>query len=250
MLTGKVVLITGGGSGIGKEVALHFADAHAAVLVCDLNAASARATSDQIAERGGCATSCHLDVRQAESVEAAVALAVSAYGRLDASVNSAGIGRVSPRLAEGTESEYERVFDVNVRGIFLSMKYQIQQMLRQTSGGTIINISSIEGHIAYGFAHHYTASKHAVEGYTKAAAVDYARDGIRINAISPGIVKTPMTDNFDPLSTDAAAILSRYPAGRVATPADIAGAAVFLASDMASYITGVSIPVDGGFLAH
>ena len=249
-LSGKVALVTGGTSGIGREAAVALAQAGASVAICGRRPNEGQAVVDQIDSSGGRAIFLATDVHKAADIEQAVAATVEAYGRLDIAFNNAGVTERG-LLADLTEQQYDRVFDTNVKGLWLSMKYEIQQFLRQGGGGSIINTSSVQGHIAFGNSAHYTASKHAVEGYTKAGAVDYAPNGIRINAIAPGIFHTPMM---------APALAARpeyyeeqrrrYPMARFGETSDLAGAIVFLASDSSRYITGISLPVDGGFLAH
>ena len=249
-LSGKVALVTGGTSGIGREAAAALAEAGASVAICGRRPDEGQAVVDQIVSSGGRAIFLATDVHKAADVERAVAATVEAFGKLDIAFNNAGVAERG-LLADLTEQQYDRVFDTNVKGLWLSMKYEIQQFMRQGGGGSIINTSSVQGHIAFGNSAHYTASKHAVEGYTKAGAVDYAPNGIRINAIAPGIFHTPMM---------APALAARpeyyeeqrrrYPIGRFGETSDLAGAIVFLASDSSRYITGISLPVDGGFLAH
>ena len=207
-----------------------------------------RETVAMIEAAGGEATFVRADISKAAEVEALVAEAVARHGRLDVAFNNAGIGEVSPRLADLEESDFDRNFNINVRGTFLCMKYEIKHMLKQ-GGGAIINNASIQSHIAIGHSAHYTACKHAILGYTRAGAVDYAKDNIRINAISPGPVLTAMT-SVDPNAPEAAPLLMRIPAGRVGAAEEIVGAVVFLASDMASYVHGASLAIDGGWLAH
>ena len=249
-LSGKVALVTGGTSGIGREGAIALAQAGASVAICGRRPDEGQAVVDQIVASGGRAIFLATDVHRAADIEQAVAATVEAFGRLDIAFNNAGVAERG-LLADLTEQQYDRVFDTNVKGLWLSMKYEIRQFLRQGGGGAIINTSSVQGHIAFGNSAHYTASKHAVEGYTKAGAVDYAPNGIRINAIAPGIFHTPMM---------APALAARpeyyeeqrrrYPMARFGETSDLAGAIVFLASDSSRYITGISLPVDGGFLAQ
>ena len=203
-----------------------------------------------IRDAGGDGTFVRADVSKSADVENLVARTVELHGRLDVAFNNAGIGEGTPKLAELSEADYERNFDTNVRSTFLCLKFEIRQMLKQGGGGSIVNNASVQSHIAIGTSAHYTASKHAILGYTRAAAVDHAADNIRVNAISPGIVMTPMMEGFDPKAPEVAPLMARIPAGRVATPEEIAGLVVFLASDRASYLFGASIAVDGGWLAH
>lgn len=250
MLDGKVAIVTGGGSGIGRAVAVAFAREGARVAFCGRREQAGRETLEMIRSAGGEGLFVRADVAQSADVQRMVRETVARYGRLDAAFNNAGVGAASPKFAEVSETEYDRHFDINVRGTFLCMKYELRQMLAQGGGGAIINNASVQSHIAIGTSAHYTASKHAILGYTRAAAVDHAADNIRVNAISPGIVMTPMMEGFDPKAPEVAPLMARIPAGRVATPEEIAGLVVFLASDRASYLFGASIAVDGGWLAH
>ncbi len=250
MLDGKVAIVTGGGSGIGRAVAVAFAREGARVTFCGRREDAGQETLEMIRGEGGEAMFVRADVARSADVQHMVRATVERCGRLDVAFNNAGVGAVAPKFAEVSEADYDRHFDTNVRGTFLCMKYELLQMLAQGGGGAIINNASVQSHIAIGTSAHYTASKHAILGYTRAAAVDHAADNIRVNAISPGIVMTPMMEGFDPGSPEVAQLMARIPAGRVATPAEIAGLVVFLASDRASYMFGASIAVDGGWLAH
>lgn len=250
MLDGKVALVTGGTSGIGRAVAIDFAREGAKVVICGRREDAGRETVDRIEAENGKALFVKTDVSKAKEVERLVGTAVEEFGRLDVAFNNAGIGEGTPKLANLSEEDYDRNFDTNVRSMFLSLKYEILQMLKQGDGGSIVNNASVQSHMALGYSAHYTACKHAIMGYTRAAAVDYATDNIRVNAVSPGIVLTPMMEGFDPKAPEVAEIMSRIPAGRVARPEDIVGAVTFLASDRASYVFGASLAVDGGWLAH
>lgn len=250
MLDGKVALVTGGTSGIGRAVAIDFAREGAKVVICGRREDAGKETIDRIESENGKALFVKTDVSKAKEVERLIGTAVEEFGRLDVAFNNAGIGEGTPKLANLSEEDYDRNFDTNVRSIFLSLKYEILQMLKQGDGGSIVNNASVQSHIALGYSAHYTACKHAILGYTRAATVDYAKDNIRVNAVSPGIVLTPMMEGFDPAAPEVAEIMSRIPAGRVARPEDIVGAVTFLASDRASYVFGASLAVDGGWLAH
>lgn len=250
MLDGKVAIVTGGGSGIGRAVAIAFAREGARVAFCGRRKDAGQETLEMIRSVGGEAMFVQADVAQSADVQRLISATVARYGRLDAAFNNAGVGEVSPKFAEVSEAEYDRHFDINVRGTFLCMKYELRQMLAQGGGGAIINNCSVQSHIAIGTSAHYTASKHAILGYTRAAAVDHAADNIRVNAISPGIVMTPMMAGFDPSTPEVAPLMARIPARRVATPEEVAGTVVFLASDRAAYMFGAAIVVDGGWLAH
>lgn len=250
----KVALVTGGTSGIGRAVAIAYAAAGARVVIAgrrpDEGEESVRLAREAATGEGD-AIFYRADLVIDAQIEALVAFAADQFGSLDIAFNNAGTGEAGKRFADLTVEGYERIFAVNVRAIFLCMLAEIRQMRLRGRGGAIINTSSIQGHVALGRSAHYTASKHAIEGYTKAAAVDHAADGIRVNAIAPGIVVTPLMDGYDFEHPKVKAMVrERYPVRRVATVDDIVGSAVFLASDAARYVNGVSLPVDGGFLSH
>lgn len=249
MLDGKISIVTGGTSGIGRAVAVAFAKAGAKVVLCGRREDAGQETVQMIRDAGGEGMFVRADVSKSTEVQNLVGKTVERYGRLDVAFNNAGIGEGTPKLAELTEADYDRNFDTNVRSVFLCLKYEIQQMLKQ-GGGSIINNASVQSHIALGYSAHYTACKHAIMGYTRAAAVDYAADNIRVNAVAPGIVLTPMMAGFDPKAPEVATLMARIPAARVMTPEELAPTIVFMASDLAPYMHGASVAVDGGWLAH
>jgi NAD(P)-dependent dehydrogenase (short-subunit alcohol dehydrogenase family) len=250
LLEGKSALVTGGTSGIGRAVAIGLAQQGARIALCGRRAEAGEAVVSEIEQAGGEAMFVRTDVSRAAEVEALVEATVARFGRLDIAFNNAGIFEGYGLLADLTEEQYEHMFDANVRSTFLCLKHEIARMLAQGGGGSIINNASVQSHLALGWSGHYTACKHAILGYTRAAAVDYAKDNIRVNAISPGIVLTPMMSGFDPEAPESAERMIRIPAGRVATPDELIGAVVFLASDMASYVHGASIAIDGAWMAH
>ncbi|WP_156679835.1 SDR family NAD(P)-dependent oxidoreductase [Sphingomonas profundi] len=250
LLDGKVAIVTGGGSGMGRAVALGFAKEGARVVLCGRREDEGGETERLIREAGGEGLFVRADVSQAADVEALVATAVERFGRLDVAFNNAGAFHGFGPLADLSEEDFERSMAANIRSMFLCLKYEIAQMMRQGGGGSIVNNASAQSHLALGLSAHYTAAKHAILGYTRAAAVDYARHGIRVNAISPGIVLTPMMAGFDPAAPQNATLMSRMPAGRVATPEEIVGTVVFMASDMSPYMHGAAISLDGGWTAH
>lgn len=250
LLDGKVALVTGGGSGMGRAVAVGFAREGAKVVLCGRREKDGQETVDMIKAAGGAGLFVRTDISKAAEVEALVARTADHFGRLDVAFNNAGVGEGSPPLAELTEEKFDYNVNINIRGTFLCLKYEIEQMMKQGGGGSIINNASIQSHMALGASAHYTACKHAVLGYTRAAAVDYAPHNIRVNAIAPGIVLTPMMEGFDPEAPEVAGMMARIPAGRVAVPEDIVGPVLFLASGMSAYVYGASLAVDGGWLAH
>ncbi len=243
----KVGLVTGAASGIGRACAVRFAAEGAAVLVADLQ--SARAGGEQtvqaIREAGGEAEFVPCDVSSAADNEALVAYAVERFGRLDFAHNNAGIG-VHRLLHETSDEDFDRVIAVNLRGTFLGMKHQIRQMLRQRSGA-IVNTSSNAGLRAVTMLSAYTASKHGILGLTKNAAVEYANDGIRVNAVCPGAIMTPLMSDQPPERQQE--ILAPQALTRFGEPSEVAAAVVWLCSDEASFVTGVALPVDAGSVA-
>jgi NAD(P)-dependent dehydrogenase (short-subunit alcohol dehydrogenase family) len=246
----KVVLITGGTSGIGKATALKFGAAGAKVVVSGRREAEGRAVVDSIKSAGGEATFVQADVAVEDDVRNLVAKTVEAYGRLDVAFNNAGVELAGP-IVETEEADHKRIFDINVWGVLSSMKHEIPAMI-QSGGGSNINTSSIAGHIGMAGAATYIASKHAVEGLTKSAALEYATQGVRVNAVAPGGIATDMIDRFagEEGSEMRDGLAQMHPIGRLGTPDEIADAVLFLASDGASFITGDSMKVDGGFVAQ
>lgn len=249
ILEGKVALVTGAASGIGRASAIAMAQAGARVVVSDISVEGGEATTKMIVDAGGQAIFIRTDVTRAADLIAAVDCAVSHFGRLDIAHNNAGIMASTPLMADDAEQVFDLVLAANTKSMMLSMKYEIAQMLKQGSG-TIINTASTMGLVASASGRWaYTASKHAVVGLTKAVAAEFARQGIRINAICPGAVSTPMLDGMMPSPEAVMATAGAHPIGRVSQPEEIAAAVVWLASDAASYVVGAAIPVDGGFTA-
>lgn len=253
----QVTLITGASSGIGRATALHFAANGATVMVADSNADGGEETVTAIKEAGGEASFVHVDVTQESEVEAMVARTVETYGRLDCAFNNAGIasgrgaGSTSGRRLthEFSEEDFDRIINVNLKGVWLSMKHEIPQMLEQGKGA-IVNTASVAGLIGLVNATSYVASKHGVVGLTKTAALEYAQQGIRVNCVCPGYIETPMTAAglADPVRS--ASMISREPMGRVGTPQEVAETVAWLSSDAASFVTGHTMVVDGGYLAQ
>jgi len=247
LMEGKAGLVTGAASGIGRACAIRFAAEGAAVLVADLEAArpGALATVQAIRDAGGEAEFCACDVASADDHVRLVAQAVTHFGRLDFAHNNAGIG-VHQRLHETSDEDFDRVIAVNLRGTFLGLKHQIRQMLTQ-GAGAIVNTSSNAGLRAVTMLSAYTASKHGILGLTKNAAVEYANDGIRVNAVCPGAIMTPLMSGQSPERQQE--ILAPQAMTRFGEPAEVAAAVVWLCSDQASFITGAALPVDAGSVA-
>ena len=244
-MAGKVALVTGGSSGIGRASALAFARRGARVVVAaDRDVAGGEETVRLIADAGGEASFVQADVSQAAAVEALIAAAVATYGRLDYAHNNAGVGQGGAALtAELGEATWDRVLGINLKGVWLCMKYEILQMLRQ-GGGAIVNTASATGLVAQEGMPAYVASKHGVVGLTRAAALEYGKLGIRVNAVCPGYVRTPMSARR--LAQSEAEISARHALGRIGTPEEVAEAVVWLCSDAAAFVTGLAMTVDGG----
>jgi len=247
---GKVALVTGGGVGIGRGTALAFAREGAKVVIGNRNVERGEEVVKAIRDDGGEASFLRTDVLSEEEVEALVAHAVSTYGRLDVAFNNAGVeGLVAP-VAGQTDDNYRSVMDINVRGVWLSMKYQIAQML-ETGGGAIVNNSSVAGLIGFPGLGIYCASKHAVMGLTKSAALEYATQGIRINTVNPAVIETSMADRLgDSIEATKDDLGAMHPIGRMGTVDEVANAVLWLCSDKASFVTGTDLCVDGAYTAQ
>ena len=246
----KIILVTGGSSGIGKACALAFSRAGAIVtIVADINQEGLDQT---VSEMEGEGISIRLDVSKPDQVKNLIDEVVRKYGRIDCAVNNAGVEGTLAPTADCTEENWDKVLNVNLKGIWLCMKYEIPQMLKQ-KGGSIVNMSSVLGLVGLPGYPAYVASKHGVVGLTKTAALEYAQTGIRINAVCPGAVRTPLmnrmiSDNPGVISEDL--LVSLEPIGRVANPEEVADAVLWLSSAKASYVTGIALPLDGGLSAR
>jgi len=247
---GKVALLTGGGSGIGRATALAFAREGAKVVIADRNAQRGEQIVSTIRAGSGIASFRCTDVSVAAEIEALVEYTMKTYGRLDLAFNNAGIeGDVKP-LVDQTEANFDAVMDINAKGVWLSMKYEIPRMLEQ-GGGAIVNSSSVAGVTGFPGIGIYAASKHAVIGLTKTAALEYSAQGIRINAVNPAAINTEMIDRLaDGLKTKKDDLSALHPIGRIGRVEEVAEAVLWLCSDRASFVTGHSLMVDGGFTAR
>jgi NAD(P)-dependent dehydrogenase (short-subunit alcohol dehydrogenase family) len=248
-LEGKVALVTGGTSGIGRETAVLFAKAGAKVVVAGRREPEGKETVELIRAAGGDGLFLKADVSKASEVEALIQKTVEKFGRLDAAFNNAGIEGVWVPLIKQTEEDWDRTIDVNLKGVWLCLKYEILQMLKQGGGGAIVNMASIGGLVGFSGAAAYSASKHGVMGLTRAAALENARSKIRINAVCPGAVETALADRVFGAPSVHKYVVSIHPIGRFGKPAEIAEAVVWMCSDRASFMTGQSLVLDGGFLA-
>lgn len=244
----KVALITGGAAGIGRATATLFAQSGAKVVIGDIDSAGSE-TVDAIKSKGGEAIFVQTDVREAKEVENLVATAVKTYGGLHCAFNNAGILPPTVPVAEVDDSTFDNVLAVDLKGIFLSMKYEIRQML-QAGGGAIVNNASIAGMIAEAGISTYAAAKHGVVGLSKAAALEYASRGIRINALAPGLVETAMTKRWFDDPAMRSYFMANSPIGRFAQPEEIAGMVLFLCCDFASFAVGQTFVIDGGYTTH
>ena len=250
-LAGKVALITGASQGIGAATARLFAQAGAAVVLASRSAEELAHNVEEIKANGGEAMAVKTDVADAASVESLVKRTAEAYGRLDVAVNNAGIGGGNMPLVEVSEELFDRVIATNLKGVFLGMKYEIPAMLA-SGGGAIVNLSSTVGLVGFGGPGGgiapYIASKHGVVGLTKAAALEYAGQHIRVNAIAPGTTRTSVNERWIADEQTWQRITGGIPLGRVAEPFEVAEVILWLCSDAASYVTGVTLPVDGGYV--
>ena len=249
-LGGKVSLVTGGGAGIGRASCLAFSREGAKVVVVDINVEGGEETVGLIRENGGDAVYLRTDVSQAVEVEAMVQAAAEAYGRLDYAFNNAGVVQtVNTGIVDSREEDWDLSLNVNLKGVWLCMKYEIPLMLKN-GGGAIVNSSSILGVVAKDSSTAYTASKHGVVGLTKTAALQYAEKNVRVNGVGPGYTRTAMIGERLSDPEWEATFTALHPLGRLGTPEDVAEAVVWLCSDKASFVTGHILMIDGGYVAQ
>jgi len=252
MLTGKVVIVTGAGSGIGRATSQILARAGAKIVVADMSVPHVQETENAIRAAGGVASSFRVDVAEELAVKAMVQHAIDTFGRLDGAFNNAGIlmhGK-TPDLLEGTE--WNKVIGVNLTGVFYCMKYEIEAM-RRSGGGAIVNTSSVNGIVGNPTSIEYVAAKHGVIGATKGAACDAVTTGVRVNAVLPGSIRTPMTEdlvNNPDFAAFYATVLDRHTIGRLGEPEDVGYAVKWLLSDEAAFVNGAAIPIDGGYTSR
>jgi NAD(P)-dependent dehydrogenase (short-subunit alcohol dehydrogenase family) len=238
-LEGKIALITGGSSGIGRASALIFAREGAKLVIADISIEGGEETVKMVKATGGKAIFIKTDVSLEADVKAMVDKTVETYGRLDCAFNNAGVGG----------RDWDHAINVNLKGVWLCIMNEVPQMIKQ-GGGAIVNTSSIAGLVARPGVNAYGASKHGVIGLTKSAAVEYAKNHIRVNAVCPNYIHTPLIARTEANKDEVAAIVAETPMGRFGEPSEVGEAAAWLLSDAASYVTGISMPVDGGFTAH
>lgn len=245
----KVAVVTGASTGIGYAAALRFAKEGASVVAADVNVEDGEATVDEIEEMGGEATFVETDVSDWDDVQAMVDTAVDTYGGLDFAFNNAGIEGENETLGDQPLENWERVIDVNLKGVFQSMKAEIPVML-DGGGGSIVNVSSIAGEVGFPQISPYVASKHGTIGLTKTAALEYSGEGIRVNVIAPGVIKTPMVESSAEENETTQQAIAATPLGRLGDPEEIGDAAVWLCSDDATFVTGETFVIDGGYTSQ
>ncbi len=246
----QVAFITGSSNGIGRATALAFAKSGAKIVACDLDSAAGEILNEEIKKMGGQSIFIKCDVSKSEEVKSAVQKAIDTFHRIDFAFNNAGIEGLQGTTEECTEMNFEKVLNVNLKGVWLCMKYQIPQMLKQ-GNGSIVNCSSIAGLVGFAGVPAYTASKHAVNGLTKAAALELAKKNIRVNSVCPGIIQTPMIDRFTHGEMQARqALMQGEPIGRIGKAEEVANAVLWLSSEASAFVTGDNLVVDGGWVAQ
>lgn len=247
---GKAVLVTGGASGIGRAVVERLAADGARLVIADIIAGEGGRVAERVRQAGGEAVFVHTDVRHSDQVQAMVAAAVDAYGRLDCAVNNAGVEHGLQALADFGEEDWERVQDINLKGVWLCLKHELPVMVRQGQG-SIVNLASVAGLVGVALFGPYVASKHGVVGLTRTAALEYGRMGVRVNAVCPSAIRTEMFERSLADRRDLAEKLVRNsPMRRLGEPAEVAEAVVWLCSDAASFVNGHALTVDGGMTAQ
>jgi NAD(P)-dependent dehydrogenase (short-subunit alcohol dehydrogenase family) len=246
---GKVALITGGNAGIGRAAAIEFAKQGAKVVVSGRREKEGLEVIDELEAMGGEAIFVKTDVSQERDVKAMIERTLATFGRLDFAFNNAGIEQVLTPLSDQTEETYNQIMDINVKGVWLSLKHEIPAML-QTGGGAIVNNASVAGLVGFAMVPVYVASKHAVIGLTQSVALEYATQHVRVNAVAPGPIETRMFRDFATAPEVRQRLESALPIGRIGQPDEIARAVVWLCSDGASFVTGQTLPIDGGYTAQ
>lgn len=247
LLSGKTAIVTGAGSGIGRAIAYRFADEGANVVVTDVNEAGGTATVAEVVQLKRRAIFIHGDASKPKDSETTVRAAVEEFGALHIAVNNAGIGGTTAPVGEYPIGSWDKVIAVNLSGVFYGMRYQIPAMLA-AGGGSIVNVSSVLGQVGFRNASAYVAAKHGIVGLTKSAALEYGAKQIRVNAIGPGFIKTPLLKNMGPEALET--VEGMHAVGRLGMSDEVAQLVVWLSSDQASFVTGAYYPVDGGYLAQ
>lgn len=249
-LEGKVAIVTGGASGIGRASAVKLAAQGAKLVVSDLNEDGGQETVAMIQSAGGEATYIPCNVTQSAEVQALVQGTIDTYGGFDIAVNNAGIANIQNRIHEIDEDQWDRVINVNLKGVWLCMKYEIPHLITR-GGGSIVNMASLSGLVGTAYGADYCASKHGVIGLTKSAAVEYVRQGIRVNAVCPGFIDTPMVEGVIDRNPAMDSLTKKWsPMKRRGVPDEVADAVVYLAGDTSSFVNGIVLPVDAGAFAQ
>jgi NAD(P)-dependent dehydrogenase (short-subunit alcohol dehydrogenase family) len=249
LVQGKIALVTGGGSGIGRATAIKLAREGAKVMIADYVPDSAERTVKMIKEAGGEASCIAADVSVTKQVEAMVAKTVETYGRIDCAFNNAGIEGKMANTVDCTEENFDRIIAINLKGVWLCMKSQIPQMLKQ-GGGSIVNTASVAGLVGFERLPAYNASKHGVIGLTRTAALEFATKNIRVNCVCPGVIRTPMVERLLDSGMNEAEMQMGEPVGRFGKPEEIADGAIWLLSDSSSFVTGHPLVIDGAWVAR
>lgn len=244
----KVAIVTGGGSGIGEACVQKLAESGASIIVADVDEENGERVAESVNSKDGNATFIYADVSNPKSVEEMVNKTIETYAQLDIAVNNAGIGGDQSMVGDYSINSWQQVIDINLNGVFYCMRYQIPQMLKQ-SGGAIVNMASILGTVGFATSSAYVAAKHGVVGLTKSAALEYSAQGVRVNAVGPGFIKTPLLEaNLDEETT--AMLVERHPIGRMGEADEVADLVTFLCSAQASFITGSYYTIDGAYTAQ
>ncbi len=249
MFTGKVALVTGGASGIGRSTAELFAREGARVVVSDVDEKGGQETVRLVKSKSGDALFVKADVSRPEDCEAMIRKTIDAYKRLDFACNNAGIGGEQNMTADLSIAGWQKTIGINLSGVFYCMKYEIPEMLK-AGGGAIVNMSSILGSVAFATAAAYVSAKHGVVGLTQNAAIEYGSQGIRVNAVGPGFIETPMISGLEQDPDTKQMLISMHPIGRLGQPEEVAELVIWLSSEKASFVNGAYVPVDGGYLAR
>lgn len=251
LLKNHGIIITGAASGIGRATALRCAEAGASLVLADRDVEGCNETSQLVQKLGGQAEPVEVDVANADSVQSLISHAVDTLGKIDGAFNNAGIeGQSTRRVTDWDEDVFDLTMGINLKGVWLCMKYEVDQMLSQGGGGSIVNTASIAGLVGLKGGGGYTASKHGVVGLSKTAALEFSSKGVRVNTVCPGTIETPMIDRLlDDSGAESSFFVEKTPIGRLGKPQEIGDAVAWLLSDKASLVTGIALPVDGGWVA-